>query len=269
MQENLVPRSPPVASGSFVRAEKVKRRSGGNKSQASLEPAEKGLAIPYCKQISKQWKMPKLGNGKKSHAQHKNWRLNVSEGWKWAMAYGSRGKAKKRNLSVKMNFVQILPDLNTCQPRKLKLGKETLHPQRRQLHTGQQIRGDKLRETQNLHPYLWKLFYIQLLDTGQIIEHTKKKEVWDRQVQRVQNQSPEKTTILHAMANITNQGWLSLCKNRRGNHNRLHCLQEFADAIKMRGAWTKKTTAVAQAKDWKILPSAKKTSQLSRKKKYI
>lgn len=48
-----------------------------------------------------------------------------------------------------------------------------------------------------------------------------------------------------------------LCKNRRRNHNRLRCLQEFADAIKMRGAWTKKMTAVAQAKDWKILPSAK------------
>lgn len=121
--------------------------------------------------------MPKLGNGKKAmHSIKTGDSMSLRDGkGLWLMA--PEVKLKKRNLSVKMNFVQILPDLDTCQPRKLKLGKETLHPQRRQLHTGQQIRGDKLRETQNLHPYLWNLFYIQLLDTGQIIEHTKKKEV--------------------------------------------------------------------------------------------
>jgi len=46
---------------------------------------------------------------------------------------------------------------------------------------------------------------------------------------RVQNKQ-----VLHAVASSTNHEWLRDFRNRRKNHNRLHCLQEFVIATMMR-----------------------------------
>lgn len=49
----------------------------------------------------------------------------------------------------------------------------------------------------------------------------------------------------------------SLYKNKRKNHNKLHCLQEFASAITVSVAWTK-MTAEAQEKGRKFFLVQKK-----------
>lgn len=122
---------------------------------------------------------------------------------------------------------------------------------------------NKLREIPTPPQCLWKVFYAQLLGTWQIVQHTKRKETWDRTVHRAQNQSPEQTTVLRAVANNTNQERLSHCRKK----GRITTL--LARICRFHHNETKEMTAEAHEKGGKsFLVPKKKKLQLRKNNQY-